>query len=275
MLCIIPVVHQPSSGGSSGDEDSWCSECAGREGGAAGVVEGGGVPVLVVRGVATALVGVFDDDGWAALLSVAGAGQPSGMVEVAVTGVAVLPEEKLLTTGVAAVILGVDMSVAEGTKGLASMLREDSTAGAGWCVSVTNKGDAEAEVGGRSGVFLEGYKTEEVCDARAGACACVYRGAVAKEGVLVIGVVVWESGVEPGGVWRTESRKEKVWETGLKLSPVINARLLLTFPAKLLLLAALACKLRVGSGMTGTTFSSFSFCQFLADAGKSWTHMGS
>lgn len=40
-LIILPVVHQPSSGGSCGDEDSWCSECAGREGGAVGVMEGG------------------------------------------------------------------------------------------------------------------------------------------------------------------------------------------------------------------------------------------
>lgn len=45
------------------------------------------------------------------------------------------------------------------------------------------------------------------------------------------GVVVWESGVEPGGVWRTESRKEKVCETGLRLSPVISDRLSWTGPA--------------------------------------------
>lgn len=52
LLIIFPVVHQPSSGGSSGDEDSWCSECAGREGGAAGVMEGEVVAVL--KGLATA-----------------------------------------------------------------------------------------------------------------------------------------------------------------------------------------------------------------------------
>lgn len=95
------------------------------------------------------------------------------------------------------------------------------------------------------------------------------------EGVLVIGVVVCESGVEPGGVWRTESRKEKVWETGLRLSPVINARLPLTSPAKLLLFAALAAKLILDSGLLVTTFSLYAFCPSSADTGKSSTHMGS
>lgn len=134
----------------------------------------------------------------------------------------------------------------------------------------------KAEAGGRSGVFLEGLKTEEVCEAGEAVPAGVdfARGAVAREGVLVIGVVVCESGVEPGGVWRTESRKEKVWETGLRLSPVINARLLLTSPAKLLLLPA-AVKLTLGSGLLVGTFSSFAFCPSLVDTGKSATHMGS
>lgn len=134
----------------------------------------------------------------------------------------------------------------------------------------------KAEVGGRSGVFLEGLKTEEVCEAGAVVPAGVdfVRGVVAREGVLVIGVVVCESGVEPGGVWRTESRKEKVWETGLRLSPVINAKLPLTSPATLLLLAA-AAKLILGSGLLVATFSSFAFCPSLADTGKSSTHMGS
>lgn len=60
--------------------------------------------------------------------------------------------------------------------------------------------------------------------------------------VVVIGVVVCESGVEPGGVWRTESRKENVWETGLRLSPVSRERLPLPSPVTLFL-SALEAKL--------------------------------
>lgn len=66
------------------------------------------------------------------------------------------------------------------------------------------------------------------------------REGVAMEEVLVIGVVVCESGVEPGGVWRTESRKENVWETGLRLSPVNRARLPLPSPVTLFLSALAA-----------------------------------
>lgn len=95
-------------------------------------------------------------------------------------------------------------------------------------------------------------------------------GAVAREGVLVTGVVVCESGAEPGGVWSTESRKEKVWETGLKLSPVIKAKLALTSPP---LLAA--AELILASGLLVGTFSSCCFCPFLVETGKSSTHMGS
>lgn len=157
-----------------------------------------------------------------------------------------------------------DMSVAEGTKGWASTLREDPTALVGGCGSAAAKGDAlvdKAEVGGKSIVLLEGLKTEEACEAGMEVSVGVEfdRRAVAREGVFIIGVVVCESGVEPGGVWRTESRKEKVWETGLRLSPAINARLLLTSPAKLLLLAALATKLTLGSGLLVETLSSFAF----------------
>lgn len=129
---------------------------------------------------------------------------------------------------------------------------------------VAAKGDGlvdKAEAGGRSGVLLEGLKTELACEAGMTASVGVdfVRAAVAREGVLVIGVVVCESGVEPGGVWRTESRKEKVWETGLRLSPVINARLPLTSPATLLLLAALVAELLLASGLLVATFSSFVF----------------
>lgn len=79
---------------------------------------------------------------------------------------------------------------------------------------------------------------EEICEERMPVSIGVdlVREEVAMDGVLVIGVVVCESGVEPGGVWRTESRKEKVWETGLRLSPVNRARLPLPSPVTLVLL---------------------------------------
>lgn len=59
---IFPVVHQPSSGESCGGEDSWCSECTGREGGAAGVMWGGEVAFAELKGVATLLGGVSGDN---------------------------------------------------------------------------------------------------------------------------------------------------------------------------------------------------------------------
>lgn len=129
---------------------------------------------------------------------------------------------------------------------------------------VAAKGDGlvdKAEAGGGSGVLLEGLKIELACEAGTTVSVGVdfVRAAVAREGVLVIGVVVCESGVEPGGVWRTESRKEKVWETGLRLSPVINARLPLTSAATLLLLAALAAEPLVASGLLVAPFSWFAF----------------
>lgn len=109
--------------------------------------------------------------------------------------------------------------------------------------------------------------------------ACVrvdLRGAAAWEGVLVMGVVACESGVEPGEVCRTESRKEKVWETGLRLSPVINARLPLISPAEIaLVVGAPAALLALTSGLTVATFSLFAFCSSLADIRKSSTHIGS
>lgn len=132
------------------------------------------------------------------------------------------------------------------------------------------------EVGGRSEVLLKGLKSEEVCEAKmvVSSGADFVREAVAREGVLVMGVVVWESGVEPGGVWRTESRKEKVWETGLRLSPVIRARLLPTSPVKPFLVTVLAAELMLFSGLA-ETFSSFAFCPFLTDTEKSSKHIGS
>lgn len=60
----------------------------------------------------------------------------------------------------------------------------------------------KAEVEGRSGLLLKGVKTELAWEVRMLVSAGVdfVRAAVAREGVLVIGVVVCESGVEPGGV---------------------------------------------------------------------------
>lgn len=219
------------------------------------MMDGEGVAVAELKVVATPFGGVSDDDvGVASFLQ----GEAEELRGVAAAAV--------LTAGEGAVVLGVaveDTSVAEGTKGLASTLRDDPTAVIGGCVSAAANGDGlvdKAEVGGRSGVLLEGLKTEVACEARMPISVGVdfVRGAVEREGVLVIGVVDCESGVEPGGVWRTESRKEKVWETGLRLSPVNNARLPLTSSPKLLLLATLAAVL-LGSGLLGETFSSLCF----------------
>lgn len=66
--------------------------------------------------------------------------------------------------------------------------------------------------------------------------------------------------MEPGGVWRTESRKEKVWETGLRLSPVIRARLLFASPG---LVAAEVTTF--GSLLFAEAFSSFAVCAPLPD----------
>ena len=62
------------------------------------------------------------------------------------------------------------------------------------------------------------------------------------------GVVVWELGVEAGGVWSTESRKEKVWETGLRFSPDSRPRLPLSSAASALgALATLLMAVAAGS----------------------------
>lgn len=121
-------------------------------------------------------------------------------------------------------------------------------------------------------------ETEDTCEAGTAVSVRVdFVGeAVARERVLVMGVVLCESGVEPGEVCRTESRKEKVWETGLRLSPVINARLPLTSPAEVVLVVvAPADMVALASGLMIETFSLFAFCSPLADIRKSSTHMGS
>lgn len=136
-IFIFPVVHQPSSGGSGDDEDSWCSECAGREGGAAGVMEEGRLAVAGLMGAATFLGGVSGGGVGVASFLKGEAEELRGVAEVVVDAAAVVPVEvaaAVLTTGVAAVVLGVaveEMSVAEGTKGLASTLRADPPANVG------------------------------------------------------------------------------------------------------------------------------------------------
>lgn len=241
------------------------------------MMEGGGVAEL--RDTATLLWGVSNDDVAVASFLQEAAEEQRG---VAVVILDAGPVAAFAVLTLASEIIGVpmvDISVAEGTKGLALMLRTDPPAVFGGRVSAEVKGDRlvdTVEVGGRSEVLLKGLKSEEVCEAKVVVSreADFVRDAVAREGVLVMGVVVWESGVEPGGVWRTESRKEKVWETGLRFSPVIRARLPLTSPAKPFLVTVLAAKLILFSSLA-ETFSSFAFCPFLMDTEKSSKHMGS
>lgn len=218
------------------------------------MTEGGGVAEL--RDMAALVRGVSDD----VVRLGAAEEQLRGAAEMAVDVGAVIPVEAALTAGVE------DASAAD-VRALASVLGADPTAGdkGKWLVD-------KAEEGGRSGVILEGLNTEEACAAGMLLSITVdfVREAVARDGVLVIGVVVCESGVEPGGVWRTESRKEKVWETGLRLSPVISAKLPLTSPATLLLPWRM-----FGSGLLVETFSPFDFFLSLSDKGKPSMHIGS
>jgi hypothetical protein len=190
----------------------------------------------------------------------------------------------------AAVVLGVELvGVASGTNGLASGLRPDPavTTEMGLSDSVPSKGEGlnkEVAVGGRSELHLEGATVgviTEVCEAgtKVSGGVVFVAGAVAREGVVVMGVVVWEPGVEAGGVWRTESRKEKVWETGLRLSPDNNARLSPTSAGLLSLPAPLAAELRLASTLPTDENEEFLASSViltpLADAPKSSTHMGS
>lgn len=243
---------------------------------------GGGVAEL--RDTGTHLGGVSGDNdaGVASFLQEA-AEELRGVAEVVEDAGPAVPVEAtaaVLTTGVASELLGVavqDISVAEGMKGLASTLRADPAMAAEGYVSAEVKGDGLVDtVGGRSEVLLKGLKSEAACEAGTVVSTGVdfVREAGASEAVLVMGVVVWESGVEPGGVWRTESRKEKVWETGLRLSPVISARLPLTSPAKLFLVTVLAAVLIWFSGLADI-LSSMGFCPFLTDTEKSSKHIGS
>lgn len=266
LLIIFPRVHQPSSGGSCGDEDSWCSECAGSEGGAAWVMEGGGV--ADVSDMTAPFRGVSGkDDSMASFLEEV-MEELRGVTEVMV-------DVKAVVSGNTAVVTAGGppevRRTAAGTNALASTLRVDPTAVVGGA-----KGDGLVD-GGRFVLLFAGLKTEDACEAGkvVSVRIVLVMEAEAMEGVLVIGVVVCELGVEPGGVWRTESRKEKVWETGLRLSPVISAKLPLTSPADLFLLAAAGSKVRVGSAVLEEAFSSFVFCTSLPVGGNSSTHMGS
>lgn len=126
------------------------------------MMEGGAVVVVAVLKDEFTLVGMGAEDatGREAALS--------GVVVVAVLGLATL-------------VLGVvveDRSAADGTKGLASTLRPDPMKVLAGEVKTTGCGTLGA----------------------ASAGVDFARGAVASAGVLVIGVVVCESGVEPGEV---------------------------------------------------------------------------
>lgn len=136
-------------------------------------------------------------------------------VKAVVAGVKVVAAIPALTGLVLRAVVE-DRSAAEGTNGLASTLRPDPKA-----------------------VVLGVLKTAGWDILLVSGAVVLARGVVASAGVWVMGVVVCESGVEPGGVWSTESRNEKVWDTGLKFSPVIKAKLLLTSPVKPALFALL------------------------------------
>lgn len=128
LFIIFPVVHQPSSGGSCDDEDSWCSECAGREGGAAGVMEGRGVAVAGLMGEATLSGGVSIGDNRVAKFLQGEAEE----LRVVTAGVVVVDAVAVVPVGAAVVqttrVAAVEVIVAEGMKGLASTLRADPTA---------------------------------------------------------------------------------------------------------------------------------------------------
>lgn len=233
-------------------------------------MEGGGE----LKDVAT-LLGAVSDGGVGVASVLQGAGvELKGVDEVVVEVEVEVAAAAVLTTGAALGATVEDMNAAEGTKGLASTLRPEPTVGGSVGAGAAKGGlvDKVDKVGGRSGVHL---RTDEDCAETVSVGVDFIREAVAREGVLVIGVVVCESGAEPGGVWRTESRKEKVWETGLRLSPVIRAKLPLTSPDMLLLAAAPDAKPMLGSGLLVGAFSSFALCPSLTDTGKSSTHMGS
>lgn len=156
-----------------------------------------GVVVVTVglMGVATLLGGVSSGDAEVAKFLTGEAEELRGVT----AGMAVVDAVQAVPTGVVAATLTVMAAViageAEGTKGLASTLSVDVAACAEGPVD-------EAEVGGGSGMPLDGLKTEVACEAGMGASVGLdfVGAALAREGVLVIGVVVCESGVEPGGV---------------------------------------------------------------------------
>lgn len=175
-----------------------------REGGAAGVMEGGWVTIAWLMAVATLLGGVSGGDFAAAKFL---QGEP-GDLRSMTAGVVVVDAEAgvpgvvsvVLTKGVAAVIV----SAAEGIKGLALTSREDPRANVGGWVIEAAGGDGlvvKAEVDRRSGMLLELLLTELACEIGLRVSVRLdFGAAAAREGVLVTGVVVCESGVEPGGV---------------------------------------------------------------------------
>lgn len=173
--------------------------------GAAGVMDRGGVAAAGQMTVAAAFLDAVSNVDFSFLQGEAGDARNEGEVMAEVHG-------------------------AEGKKGLALTFREEPTtaAGGGGAAAPNSNGTAGAGVDERSDRFLV---TGLACEAGMRVSVGLDFFRAASEEVLVTGVVVWESGVEPGGVWRTESRKEKVCETGLRLSPVISDRLSWICPA--------------------------------------------
>lgn len=91
--------------------------------------------------------------------------------------------------------------VAEGKKGAALAFRDELPTAAGRGGALVPNGLDEAEVEARSAMFLV---MESACAVgmRVSVGLDLFKAApaAAREEVLVTGVVVWESGVEPGGV---------------------------------------------------------------------------
>lgn len=177
---------------------------------------------VAVMGVTTLLGGVSDNAVRVASFLQEEAEGLKGMAKVVADWIAAVEPS----------VVGEDKSVAMGTNGLASTLRADPTAVAGGCVPTENTSDGLVDEFGTEVPGEAGTPTSARVD--------LVREAVAREGVQVTGIGVCESGVQPGGVCRTESRKEKVWETGLRLSPLINAKL--SSPARLPLNSGLPAK---------------------------------
>lgn len=143
-----------------------------------------------LMGVATLLGGVSSGEADVAKVlpgiaeELEGVSAGGGVAVVVVAADAVRVVAATLTVGTA-----VTAGEAEGTKGLASTLSVDAVTCADGPV---DKEGAD----GRSGRFLDGLNKEAEASVGLG----FVTPTLAREGVLVMGVAVCESGVEPGGV---------------------------------------------------------------------------